>query len=650
MLESDIPNSPKQVGDYTIERTLGVGGMGTVYLARSASGEARAIKVLHAELSGSQELRLRLEREAAVLKRLRGERSAAVYEINTTAERPYLVMEYVSGLSLDKHIEKYGKLSGVLVWAVMDALLEATEMFHAEGITHRDLKPSNIMLGENGVKIIDFGISGLMGSSLTEIGSTPATTLWSSPEQMNGAEVGQASDVFNLGMIFAYAWTGSHPFDAAKRDAVMLKLMTGEPNLAGIPSRLRQIVADCLAKDPAQRPSAREVRDRLRLISRSSSNSDSGSRSGELGSPLTGTVLVDVAETLKSRPRGQVGERKLLKNRQIAGAAVVLVLVAVAIAIAKRGEEPRRNSASPTSSTQVELVQPPRSLEDLRLFPRSLDAGTAAVQALVLDLRNDARHLRADDKNKSTAQSAREFDLAWFNGKCKRSSRTVEAHQPIVIQFSSPGEQKVEEFGVVLAHIRELLRGSGSVLADSLDGSFSIIGNGKELSAVDSTIDANAIETSVSTRNANIKELFGLSETQSRPLRITLSNLSSIQLGATRDAFSDPIRPLQVNVPSGFAVDYGWAVPARRQTYENPKEIDAASVTISREHWQGVAVEQVLAVIARGLLMGLGSGVDTASQSLLSVAGGSFVKNEYEYGTADFQIAAILGYEEKGDC
>ena len=119
-------SDPREIGGYVLESRLGNGGMGTVYLARSASGEARAIKVLHRELSGSQELRLRLEREAKVLKQLQGDRAATVYDVNTTAGRPYLVMEYVRWLSLDKHIEKIGKMSGLLAWAVIDALLEAT--------------------------------------------------------------------------------------------------------------------------------------------------------------------------------------------------------------------------------------------------------------------------------------------------------------------------------------------------------------------------------------------------------------------------------------------------------------------------------------------------------------------------------------------
>jgi len=642
-------SDPREVGGYVLESRLGAGGMGTVYLARSASGDARAIKVLHVELSGSQELRLRLEREAAALQRLRGNRSAAVYEINATAERPYLVMEYVSGLSLDKHIEKYGKLSGVLVWAVMDALLEATEMFHAEGITHRDLKPSNVMLGEDGVKIIDFGISGLMGSSLTEIGSTPATTLWSSPEQMNGAEVGQASDIFNLGMIFAYAWTGSHPFDAAKRDAVMLKLMTGEPNLAGVPSRLRQIVADCLTKDPAQRPSAREVRDRLRLISRSSSNSDSGSRSGDLGSSLTGTVIVDVAEEIQKTPHEQLRQRAELKNRPVIYAAVAMAAALVlGVVVVSRGNGGQSAPATaPEVAASTESTIPVRSLDDLRGFPRSSNSGHAELQPLNLDLTEDKRHLNADKTNGTKGQSARNFDLKWFTGKCRAQSRTVEPHPPIVVQFSAPNDEFVDEFQLALDHIVFLLGESGSVLANSLDGSFTIVEYGQPLPPIISSIEISA---QASERNGRIKKDFGLADSQTRPLRITLSSSSRNQLDSQREAFDGPIRNLQTSIPSGFAVDYGWAVPAKRRTYSNPKEIDAAAVTISEEYWLGVSTELVVAALARGLLLGLGAPVDRGPASMLSVQGNTFVRADYAFSEADFEIAAGLGHEETNDC
>lgn len=642
-------SDPREVGGYALESRLGAGGMGTVYLGRTREGEARAIKVLHADLSSSKVLRLRLEREADVLKRLRGDRSAAVYEINAEAERPYLVMEYVPGLTLDQYIAQKGKLGGVLGWAVMDALLEAAEMFHAEGITHRDLKPSNVMLGENGVKIIDFGISGHVGSSLTELGSAPATRVWSSPEQINGGEARQSSDIFNLGMLLAYAWTGKHPFDAEPQVAMMYRVREGEPNLDGLPARFHPIVTGCLAKDPTQRPSASEVREQLRSVSRSSSNSDSGSRSGGLGSSLTGTVIVNVAEEIQKRPREQLRQRAALKNRPViySAAAIAAVLV-LGVVIVSRGDGGQSApGTAPVASASEESTIPEKTLDDLTSFPVSSDPGPAEVQPLSLDLTEDRRHLDADKTNGTKGQSARNFDLNWFTGKCRAKFRIVEPHPPIVVQFSSPNDEFVDEFKLALSHITALLLGSGSDLSGSLDGSFTSVGYGQALPPIISSIGTSA---QASERNGRVKKDFGLADSQTRPLRITLSNSSRSQVDNQREAFGGPIRNLQTIIPSGFAVDYGWAVPAKRRTYSNPKEIDAAAVTISEEYWLGVSTEQRIATLARGLLLGLGSPVDSGSVSLLSVKDGAFMRANYAFSEADFEIAARLGHEETNDC
>lgn len=635
MTEPLRDSDPREVGGYTLESRLGAGGMGTVYLARSPSGEARAIKVLHAELSGSQELRLRLEREAAVLQRLRGDRSAAVYEINATAERPYLVMEYVSGLSLDKHIAKYGKRSGVLVWAVMDALLEATEMFHAEGITHRDLKPSNVMLGEDGVKIIDFGISGLMGSSLTEIGSTPATTLWSSPEQMNGAEVGQASDIFNLGMIFAYAWTGSHPFDAAKRDAVMLKLMTGEPNLAGVPSRLRQIVADCLAKDPAQRPSAREVRDRLRLISRSSSNSDSGSRSGDLGSPLTGTVLVNVAEEIQSRPREQIGRGAELKNRpMIAAAAAVVAVLALGVIIASRGGDSGGGDneiAAEISNEETTTSSAVKSLEDLEEFQFRNNPGSYEPERAGLKF---SSHSRFDSQ-------LAELRFG-FGGK---------ERNPIKVRLTIGADREAmrDDLERLLAsHLNELGPTRSIEFVRSIPEE-----NCEWLSPLESSNTSPSTTNEEAEARTEVMACGIQNKDDAADVWVVLAEQSIESLNSYREALRDRDKEEKwslsrfdresdsVALPDGWSLDVGWGVkPGERRGGD--KVLDSAIVVISREVFAGENLEGVLLLLARGVLLGLGAMPDAQTSTIMSVENGRFVRSEYYFSSPDRTLVSGL--------
>jgi len=647
-------SDPKEIGGYIVERKLGSGGMGTVYLARSAAGEPRAIKVLHAELSGSQELRSRLDREAIVLQRLRGDRSAAVYEVNTTAERPYLVMEYVPGLSLDKHIEQYGKLSGVLAWAVMDALLEATGMFHAEGVTHRDLKPSNVMLGEDGVKIIDFGISGLIGSSLTEIGSTPATTLWSSPEQMNGAEVGQASDIFNLGMIFAYAWTGRHPFEASKRDAAMLKLMTGQPNLEGVPSRLHSLISECLRKNAADRPTVAQVRASLSSVNRSGSGSNSGSADTRDTGQSTGTMIVDVQRRLDEDSARRRNESKTSTPgvKVLAGLGAAIVAVIIAVAVIGGGSDVENQGGTTTnaeSSTSVAVatansvaVTTAKSFDDLTVLPEDPTLGGYAPNILQINLENDARHKRNG--------ANRVFDLRWMAINCRRNN----AEQPVAVQLdvAGSGDSRYERArDIAIQHVSDLLEREGRLLTLR---SAEVLRGGRLLQPIISSIpsDAGAQE-----RNSDLYAQFGSKE-GIRPLRIILSPYSAQEisqiygddLAASRDEQGWGL--VGDAWPAGLRVDYGWSIAATRKLgWTGPKVIDAAVVTIAKEEWEGATDEQLLLLFSRSLLIGLGASVDKASYSLLSIGGdGRFLKQTYAYSAADRESVRNLGLEDEPPC
>jgi hypothetical protein len=619
--------------------------MGTVYLARSASGEARAIKVLHRELSGSQELRLRLEREAKVLKQLQGDRAATVYEVNTTAGRPYLVMEYVRGLSLDKHIEKIGKLSGLLAWAVMDALLEATEMFHAEGVTHRDLKPSNVMLSEVGVKVIDFGISGLMGSSLTELGSTPATTLWSSPEQMNGGEVGQASDVFNLGMIFAYAWTGRHPFDAAKRDAVMLKLLTGAPNLEGVPSRLHPLILACLQKNPADRPTVAQLRARLASINRSGSGSDSGSNRPNDTGQSTGTMIVDVQRRIDEDSGRRKSEAPPIPSaKALAGVAVAIASIVIAVVAVGRGSdrtEQPENAAVPETSTSVAATTA-MSFVDFFDLPVDPTLGGYEPYALQIDLANDARHKRNG--------ANRVFELRWMAINCRRNN----AEQPISVQLDLAGVQdsRYERArDIAIRHVSDLLKSEGRILSLGAGETFA---GGRLLEPIVSSISSDAAAEG---RNNDLYKQFGSGQGL-RPLRIILSPYSAQELDTvyTERVFASRAEQgwsiAGDDWPESMRVDYGWSIAATRKLgWKGPKVIDAAVVTIAKELWQEASDEQLLLLLSRAMLVGLGASVDKNQHSLLSIGNdGQFLKQAYSYSTADREAVRSLGLEDEPPC
>jgi hypothetical protein len=162
---------------------------------------------------------------------------------------------FIPGPSLATVISSRGRLPETAAWRLAAGLAEALQAVHACGLIHRDLKPANVLLAPDGPHVIDFGISrALDGTTLTAKGMVVGTPGFMSPEQAGGAQVGPASDVFSLGCVLAYAAAGIQPFGEGSAPAVLYRVVSGQPNLASIPSGLREIVAACLAKNPADRP------------------------------------------------------------------------------------------------------------------------------------------------------------------------------------------------------------------------------------------------------------------------------------------------------------------------------------------------------------------------------------------------------------
>ena len=202
MVEQLRESDPKIVNGWSLRGRLGSGGTGVVYKAVNSDGLVAAIKVLRPELIDSPLVRERLRREAEVLKRVKGGRTAEVFEVDADIDTPYIAMELVEGVSLNEFVEKNGPVKGAFAWAMVDALVEALQSIHAAGIIHRDLKPSNIIVGPDGVMVVDFGISVIQDvASSTQTGAMIGTVAWLSPEQITGQRATEQSDVFNLGMV-----------------------------------------------------------------------------------------------------------------------------------------------------------------------------------------------------------------------------------------------------------------------------------------------------------------------------------------------------------------------------------------------------------------------------------------------------------------
>jgi hypothetical protein len=248
-------NDPRTVGEFRLRARLGSGGMGRVYLGFSPAGRAVAVKVVHPELARDAEFTRRFAREVATARAVGGIYTAPVVAAGMDDDPPWLATAYVPGPSLAEVVAGHGALPEPAVWRLAAGLTEALQAVHASGLVHRDLKPANVLLAADGPRVIDFGISrALDGTSLTATGMVVGTPGYMSPEQAEGAQAGPPSDVFSLGCVLAYAAAGNAPFGSGSAASVLYRVVMRPPDLTGVPARLREVVAACMAKDPAERP------------------------------------------------------------------------------------------------------------------------------------------------------------------------------------------------------------------------------------------------------------------------------------------------------------------------------------------------------------------------------------------------------------
>jgi len=258
-LEELQTGDPPRVGPYLLLGRLGAGGMGRVFLGRSPGGRLVAVKVIRAELAENSGFRARFAREVAAARRVSGLFTATVVDADPEATLPWLVTGYVAGPSLAQAVADHGPLPVASVLALAAGLAEGLDAVHAAGVVHRDLKPSNVLLAEDGPRVIDFGISQAAEvTMLTETGTVVGSPGFMSPEQAEGAGVGPASDIFTLGAVLAFAATGDPPFGDGAATAQLYRVVHGKPRLDQMPVQVRPLAERCLAKDPQERPTARQ--------------------------------------------------------------------------------------------------------------------------------------------------------------------------------------------------------------------------------------------------------------------------------------------------------------------------------------------------------------------------------------------------------
>ncbi|MGW4700698.1 serine/threonine-protein kinase [Streptomyces sp. NPDC004285] len=289
---------------YELIRVIGSGGMGTVFEGHDRVLDRRvAVKVIQPQLS-NEHMRSRFLREARVLARIAHPNTVTVYDAGEFAERPYLVMELLEGVSLQELIGE-GPLDEQVVRAVAARMCEGLIAAHEAGVLHRDVKPSNVHLSRRGrVVLHDFGIASLLEPDtgpLTVSGVIIGTPAYMSPEAARGEAAGRYSDLYGLGVCMYEMLSGHLPFKSGDAAYAMLYRVVHEglPRLTGVPADLADLVADLVSLDVGSRPTAAQAFDRLRqpadgdaLVAAASQNRVREQAVRKFGPPSTTSVVL----------------------------------------------------------------------------------------------------------------------------------------------------------------------------------------------------------------------------------------------------------------------------------------------------------------------------------------------------------------------
>ena len=221
-----------RVGQYRLLEQIGEGGMGAVFRGEDTMLQRQvAIKVLRPELAQQKALVERFRTEAVALARLNHPNIATVYGLLHEQGQYYMVLEYVDGETLEKRLQRRGRLPWAAAVQIAKDALAALDHAHRMGVVHRDLKPSNLMVNRAGqLKVMDFGIARLAGTSRhTEYGRIVGTPLYMSPEQLRGEEVDGRSDVYSLGVVLYELLTGREAFEADSDYALLMAQLNTMP-------------------------------------------------------------------------------------------------------------------------------------------------------------------------------------------------------------------------------------------------------------------------------------------------------------------------------------------------------------------------------------------------------------------------------------
>ncbi|MFF5425251.1 MULTISPECIES: protein kinase [unclassified Streptomyces] len=254
----------RMVGPFRVLHRLGAGGMGEVHLCAGPDGVLAAVKTVRAELLSEERIRRRFTREVQAARRVRNPYVVPVIAAETETPLPWLAQAFVPAPAVDHLVRHLGPLPEPVVRALGGGVAVALTGIHGAGIIHRDLKPANVLLAADGPRVIDFGIARMEDRTVTR-GEAWGTPGFMSPEQITDPErVTAASDVFSLGVLLFHAATARLPWRGTTPLELQVRTVEGDADLTGLAPGLRRLVTDCLAPDPADRPSPGELVAELR--------------------------------------------------------------------------------------------------------------------------------------------------------------------------------------------------------------------------------------------------------------------------------------------------------------------------------------------------------------------------------------------------
>jgi hypothetical protein len=287
---------PDRLGPYRLLDVIGEGGMGVVYLARDGEGRAVAIKLLRPGVADDPDARRRLGREFDTMRRVRSPFVAEVIDADVTGEVPYVVTRYVAGPSLDQKVRQDGPLRGPALERLAWGLAEGLAAVHAAGVVHRDLKPGNVVMAGGVPVVIDFGIAHAPDATrITQAGMFMGTPGYLAPEVVEGQPSGSSADVHSWASTVTFAATGRPPFGTGSYETIFYRIVSGKPDLDGVPARLIPLLTAALSRDPAFRPSAVQLSTECAAIDLSGPDLPSGGQAMAAGSPGAGGAAYGAA-------------------------------------------------------------------------------------------------------------------------------------------------------------------------------------------------------------------------------------------------------------------------------------------------------------------------------------------------------------------